>query len=728
MLYGYKMGDMPPQADKEKIQIELLLNEDCNLRCTYCYITGKNNKRKMTFETAKQAVDFVLADTYISKAETVIWQLGGGEALMEIDIIDTISDYIKYAMYINNHPWFDSYMFNIGSNGLLFNTPKVQRYIQKNMYHVYIAITIDGTREKHDTSRVFADGSGSYDKVVKNIDLWQKQFPFWKVTKSTYSHADLPYLKDSIINLWNLGITYVMANVVFEDVWEEGDDIIFENQLKELADYALEHELWREKTVRFFAPEIGFPYNDDELESSFCGSGKHMLIIDCEGKIYPCNRFADMSLNNKESLCVGDIYHGLNHDKMRSVLSFSVNTVSNQNCINCEVGMGCAYCAGFNYDAADTPTVFQRATYVCKMHKANIRACEYYWEKFKKMTGLPSKRDGIKLEKKYKSVKNGSMRDGYLIFLLNDNTVPHCSYKANDMMTEKMSGEIFNKGIEYCENTKLTPILLGDTEHLDLTNGHIRIVSSRAKKINHSSLVVFDEDIDELERISTLKSDIDNCILLMTRRQIGNFNSMVDTLKDRYSRINVIIKDLEIWNDQDVLEYKNILHDAVGLVVGEAKKRNYIMLSNLTDLPKLKTMNNCDAGETSFTLAPNGKIYICPAFYFNDPDDYIGTVSDGISIVNRQLLELRYAPICSQCDAYQCKRCKFLNKKLTGEINTPSQIQCKVSHIERNATRDLQLRLRDEGLAPFMEVLPEIDYLDPLQLIVDRPRVMDYDF
>jgi uncharacterized protein len=171
-----------------------------------------------------------------------------------------------------------------------------------------------------------------------------------------------------------------------------------------------------------------------------------------------------------------------------------------------------------------------------------------------------------------------------------------------------------------------------------------------------------------------------------------------------------------------------ILHDAVGLVVGEAKKRNYIMLSNLTDLPKLKTMNNCDAGETSFTLAPNGKIYICPAFYFNDPDDYIGTVSDGISIVNRQLLELRYAPICSQCDAYQCKRCKFLNKKLTGEINTPSQIQCKVSHIERNATRDLQLRLRDEGLAPFMEVLPEIDYLDPLQLIVDRPRVMDYDF
>ena len=34
-----------------------------------------------------------------------------------------------------------------------------------------------------------------------------------------------------------------------------------------------------------------------------------------------------------------------------------------------------------NYDAADTPTVYQRATAICEMHKARVRANNYYWNK-----------------------------------------------------------------------------------------------------------------------------------------------------------------------------------------------------------------------------------------------------------------------------------------------------------------------------------------------------------
>ena len=30
-------------------------------------------------------------------------------------------------------------------------------------------------------------------------------------------------------------------------------------------------------------------------------------------------------------------------------------------CIDCEVAEGCAWCQGENYDAADTPTIYQRA-------------------------------------------------------------------------------------------------------------------------------------------------------------------------------------------------------------------------------------------------------------------------------------------------------------------------------------------------------------------------------
>ena len=50
-------------------------------------------------------------------------------------------------------------------------------------------------------------------------------------------------------------------------------------------------------------------------------------------------------------------------------------------CMDCEDSNGCAWCQGANYDFADSDTIFQRATYICKMHKARVRANKYFWNK-----------------------------------------------------------------------------------------------------------------------------------------------------------------------------------------------------------------------------------------------------------------------------------------------------------------------------------------------------------
>ena len=129
---------------------------------------------------------------------------------MEIELIDEISDYIKRRLFEEDHPWFNSYRFSFSTNGILYDDPCVQRYIQKNRTHISVGITIDGTKEKHDLQRVYPDGSGSYDDVVKNIPLWQSQFPN-TATKATVSSRDIPYIKESILHLWSLGIKRIKA-------------------------------------------------------------------------------------------------------------------------------------------------------------------------------------------------------------------------------------------------------------------------------------------------------------------------------------------------------------------------------------------------------------------------------------------------------------------------------------------------------------------------------------
>ena len=126
-------------------------------------------------------------------------------------------------------------------------------------------------------------------------------------------------------------------------------------------------------------------------------------------------------------------------------------------------------------------------------------------------------------------------------------------------------------------------------------------------------------------------------------------------------------------------------------------------------------MNNCNAGYESITLMPNGRFYPCPGFYYDNLDEDFGNIEQGVSVRNQQLYKLDHAPICSHCDAYQCRRCVWLNRKTTLEVNTPSKEQCVWSHIERNASGKILSSIRKNlGQMVLQNIsIPEIKYLDP---------------
>lgn len=377
--------------------ITFIVTKDCQLACKYCYLVGKNTKERMSWEVAKEAIDYILDRENIFCDESVTWDFIGGEPFLEIDLIDRICDYIKIEMFRRNHHWFDSYRFSFSTNGINYHTEKVQRFIEKNHNHLSVGITIDGTKRKHDLNRIWKttemeqgiqpkpeDEKGSYDDVVKNIPLWLSQFP-GASTKVTISSVDIPYIKESVLHLYSLGIKEVNINCVFEDVWKEGDDILFEQQLTELADEIIDRRLFENYACSFFAEFIGKPQDREQDNRNWCGAGK-MLAIDAAGNFYPCTRFAAYSLRNKPAWIIGNIHDGIDDNKLRPFLTLDRTTQSKEECITCEVASGCAWCQGENYDAADTHTIYQRSMAICKMHKARVRANNYYWNKlFRKL-------------------------------------------------------------------------------------------------------------------------------------------------------------------------------------------------------------------------------------------------------------------------------------------------------------------------------------------------------
>lgn len=367
-------------GSKSVKNIIFIVTKDCQLACKYCYLVGKNSNEKMTWEIGKQTIDYILNE--FSQSKGIILDFIGGEPFLEIELIDRICDYFKVEAYKRELACFNNYRFNVSTNGINYNSPKVQEFICKNKKHISIGITIDGTKRKHDLNRIWKGTNkerGSYDDVVKNIPLWLEQIPNAE-TKVTISSADIPYIKESVLHLYSLGIHEVNINCVFEDVWKEGDDILFEEQLIELADAIIDGGYYKDYVCSFFTEHIGKPMNMQLENQNWCGAGK-MLAVDAEGNFYPCMRFAKYSLRSKDALIIGNVHDGIDKNKLRPFLTLDRCTQSKQECIDCEVASGCAWCQGENYDAADTPTIYQRSTAICKMHKARVRANNYYWNK-----------------------------------------------------------------------------------------------------------------------------------------------------------------------------------------------------------------------------------------------------------------------------------------------------------------------------------------------------------
>ena len=393
-----KEMDLPPQnifrQSRVTKNITFIVTQDCQLSCRYCYQVGKNKYQKMSFLIAKSAIDYILSNDVSFYEPGVVWDFIGGEPFLEIDLLDQICDYIKIQLYRLNHHWFDNYRFNITTNGINYHTTKVQRFIEKNHSHLSIGITIDGTKRKHDLNRIWKIGElekGSYDDVIKNIPLWISQFPY-DGTKVTISSADIPYICESVLHLFSIGIHQVNINCVFEDVWKDDDNNRFEEQLIQLADSIIDNDLYREFQCSFFSENLGKPLHKEKDNQNWCGAGK-MLAIDAEGNFYPCLRFATYSLRTKRPIIIGNVHDGIDQNKLRPFLSLDRTTQSPRECIECEVASGCAWCQGENYDAAATDTVYQRSIAICKMHKARVRANNYYWNKLFRKLELQGRAD-----------------------------------------------------------------------------------------------------------------------------------------------------------------------------------------------------------------------------------------------------------------------------------------------------------------------------------------------
>lgn len=157
-------------------QLTLIMTEECNIRCKYCIYSGiyensrQHSNNYMSIETAKKCCDIYMKERSKSKnirpLKTPIIGFYGGEPLLNFKVIKETVEYVNQT--------YGQVEYTISTNGVLL-TDEIIEFLANNNF--LTAISLNGDKKENDRMRVFADGSGTYDKVKTNLTRIKKLYP-----------------------------------------------------------------------------------------------------------------------------------------------------------------------------------------------------------------------------------------------------------------------------------------------------------------------------------------------------------------------------------------------------------------------------------------------------------------------------------------------------------------------------------------------------------------------
>lgn len=269
----------------------LMVSQRCNLRCRYCYgDEGEyQNQGEMDLETAIKALKTLLKET--DKKDVFICFFGG-EPLMNYKLI---RDFISYVEDNSN---FDRNIhYSMTTNLTLLNS-EIRDYIKAKS--IKLTVSLDGDKKSNDSNRCYKDGTGIYDKVVKNINELGKQV----LVRSTICPQNLDI---------NQSVRHLTETLEFPRVaWAEADNLLSDEDYKVITDSYIAlidyiDELIKAckynevKKYHMFCNTL-MKFSKDGIRVKGCGAGNNMFTVDIDGRLYPCHRFVGL-----KDFVIGDV-------------------------------------------------------------------------------------------------------------------------------------------------------------------------------------------------------------------------------------------------------------------------------------------------------------------------------------------------------------------------------------------------------------------------------------
>ncbi len=345
------------------------MTEDCNLRCTYCYVP--HVAKTMTIETIDQSIKF-LEEELLSRDENFSFDLFGGEPTLAFEECKALIGHIEKLKEKYPKKNFNCMIFTNCTN---FDHEKL-KYLKTKEFIRY-NFSLDG-HSVANSCRMFPDGSNSFQAVVDNVKLFKEYYPKSNIVfKSMVSPQNVRHMADTAEKMMEIGYPRISFSLVRDDVWSDENIAEYERQLKRLATFYHDNI---DKGAWYDILNLAILDKDaNKVNRGYCSAGKNMYAITPEGDIYPCQRF----YNNRSPYRLGNIWEGLDKNN-RWANVFKRYTLFNfVGCTKCDTfKFNCTgTCIAAQYEASGN--LFQPIESICKIIKINNKVAHKLYHKLK---------------------------------------------------------------------------------------------------------------------------------------------------------------------------------------------------------------------------------------------------------------------------------------------------------------------------------------------------------
>jgi uncharacterized protein len=375
-------NDVPvPQLHSVLPKLALMVNNFCNLKCSYCYEADTVFTKPAT--VMPDSVVRVALDKFSNAFQTIKTVMFiGGEATLNPEVIDLAC---AYASELATNRGQEPPAFCMISNGVKMDD-RLWDLIAK--YQIQITFSVDGPKRVNDLVRIRHDNTGSFDDVAHNLKRYADRYPDRVGLECTVTAAHKALgmsVKDLLVfaaREFGVKQPHIAAAGLPPghplDPYKDGGGQL-SREFHDAAEHSVNALLESMTSEQRYDPlngsldTISAMYQTVVRREGFiamCPAGSTQLAVDAFGDVYPCWMFAGMDQFRMGNVLRDEVFN----DLAAKVLSrIALNTKKNNPyCSKCYARYACNACIGNNQNA--TGAIEKMSDAFCNTVRDSLRS------------------------------------------------------------------------------------------------------------------------------------------------------------------------------------------------------------------------------------------------------------------------------------------------------------------------------------------------------------------